>query len=194
MANLAEINAWLEGVTPDERVRLNHPTTILTAWKASKRSLQPAPKQHIVKTEFAVALAGATKEERRAAFADFDADHVLEAIAPDVSVELRQRLLGQIERGEDARGDKIVSLVREAKGLLAHPNEQNITAIHKKLAAIVTLVDASASARPASAAPTRIALERGALRKALGLERQPDLEIPDFLKRTTVAGAAASIN
>jgi len=41
MSHLAEIEAWLATLTTSERLRLNHPTTVLSKWKGS--TVVPSP-------------------------------------------------------------------------------------------------------------------------------------------------------
>jgi hypothetical protein len=185
MANLEKIEAWRATLSPNELLRLNHPTTVLGAWRRAtaepraKGTNAPVP---VSITALARMFERLNPQDRASFVNKILGDH------PDLVPEaLRHQLLRQHQRPGDVAYARIAKRAREIRAFCHHP-EQHADAIRKAAAEILRAVEPKVT-KPVAASPTPVG-DLSAWPRAMGLsaakttaDAWAGLDIPPRLRR-----------
>jgi hypothetical protein len=169
--NLMTINAWRDGLPPEQRFRFNSPTTVLRAWR---RANDPTGGGNRRARSAQAPLVTVEAAFRRLSASDKSA--FFEKILPRPD-QLPPKLLAQLEArfahqhqhtGKEKPGEKIATLARKITAFSHHP-EQHVDEIRKIAAEILRLADPNFKTKGRKITATEPALDTGAWARGMRL-------------------------
>ena len=169
--SLIAINAWRDGLPPEQQLRLNSPATVLRAWKRASAPTESGSKDARPPQSSTVAALEDAFRQLSAPDQGAFLEKILaepNRVRPKILAQLEAQFVRQHQRvqGEGFACEKIAMLARKSTALLHHP-EQHRDELCKLNAQIVHLADPSSKARKVTAA--KPALDTGALARGLCL-------------------------
>jgi hypothetical protein len=141
MEKIDAIEAWLKKLEIDKRLKLNHPTTVLSAWKRSTAA--PKPKTEKPFPDWVAAWRQTPDDGKTSGLARISFNEFLAVMPASWRAEMMQRV-ARLDGGKGGKPDpKISRLVQTALSHMAAasaPETSEIVAKSQEKAAVATLI------------------------------------------------------